>query len=236
MSIKWATKLMFSMGMFLAMQVSATGFENSDVNIQKFKCHSNSEDKEQCCKRGHRGKTGPKGPRGKTGLNGATGASGATGPAGATGATGPAFTDFVNAGSFESQSLDTLPNWTVLTLSNGTELSGWTPNLTFDTFTCPATGRWLLSYRVYVNFSSLFSTGLAFSRLFNLTTGLELTYSGDERTFFGPGYPDLLNVTINANLNVGDQIQLQACTNAAGSGFTHFDLFPSAYLSITRVN
>lgn len=248
MDHSWKRKLFFA-GILLSMQVSAdevqlssssqgqpsVSLENSSFDILNFArhSHSSSSHEKRCCKRG------PKGPRGFQGLNGENGRNGEQGlqgQPGSNGPTGPAFTEFVNAGSFSNQSIASSAT-TLVFDDPGTTLSGWTINSGNDTFTCPATGRWLLSYRAEVVVGSP-STEI-YLRIFDVSNTLEVLYSAVGQIYDVVEIPPVktIGTSINAFITEGTQIQLQAII-FSGSANTVADSAPfqgpAAYLSITR--
>ena len=102
------------------------------------------------------GATGPTGPTGATGAAGATGATGATGPTGATGTSVTA--NSMNATNSTGDTITVILGGTAVPLPDFQVLDGFTTTAQNTTFTVPATGTYMVSYRVSTTAALLLST------------------------------------------------------------------------------
>ena len=102
------------------------------------------------------GATGPTGP---TGATGAAGTAGATGPTGPTGATGTSVTaNSMNATNSTGDTITVILGGTAVPLPDFQVLDGFTTTAQNTTFTVPATGTYMVSYRVSTTAALLLST------------------------------------------------------------------------------
>ena len=111
------------------------------------------------------GATGPTGPTGATGAAGTAGATGPTGPTGATGATGPTgatgtsvTANSMNATNSTGDTITVILGGTAVPLPDFQVLDGFTTTAQNTTFTVPATGTYMVSYRVSTTAALLLST------------------------------------------------------------------------------
>ena len=105
---------------------------------------------------GAAGAAGPTGPTGATGAAGATGATGATGPTGATGTSVTA--NSMNATNSTGDTITVILGGTAVPLPDFQVLDGFTTTAQNTTFTVPATGTYMVSYRVSTTAALLLST------------------------------------------------------------------------------
>lgn len=99
------------------------------------------------------GSTGAAGP---TGATGAAGATGATGPTGATGTSVTA--NSMNATNSTGDTITVILGGTAVPLPDFQVLDGFTTTAQNTTFTVPATGTYMVSYRVSTTAALLLST------------------------------------------------------------------------------
>ena len=111
------------------------------------------------------GATGPTGPTGATGAAGTAGATGPTGATGATGATGPTgatgtsvTANSMNATNSTGDTITVILGGTAVPLPDFQVLDGFTTTAQNTTFTVPATGTYMVSYRVSTTAALLLST------------------------------------------------------------------------------
>ena len=114
---------------------------------------------------GAAGATGPTGATGATGAAGTAGATGPTGPTGATGATGPTgatgtsvTANSMNATNSTGDTITVILGGTAVPLPDFQVLDGFTTTAQNTTFTVPATGTYMVSYRVSTTAALLLST------------------------------------------------------------------------------
>lgn len=108
---------------------------------------------------GATGATGPTGAAGPTGATGAAGATGATGATGPTGATGTSVTaNSMNATNSTGDTITVILGGTAVPLPDFQVLDGFTTTAQNTTFTVPATGTYMVSYRVSTTAALLLST------------------------------------------------------------------------------
>ena len=108
---------------------------------------------------GATGATGATGPTGAAGPTGATGAAGATGATGPTGATGTSVTaNSMNATNSTGDTITVILGGTAVPLPDFQVLDGFTTTAQNTTFTVPATGTYMVSYRVSTTAALLLST------------------------------------------------------------------------------
>ena len=120
---------------------------------------------------GTAGVTGPTGPTGATGAAGTAGATGPTGPTGATGAAGTAgatgptgatgtsvTANSMNATNSTGDTITVILGGTAVPLPDFQVLDGFTTTAQNTTFTVPATGTYMVSYRVSTTAALLLST------------------------------------------------------------------------------
>ena len=120
---------------------------------------------------GTAGATGPTGPTGATGAagtagatgptvpTGATGAAGTAGATGPTGATGTSVTaNSMNATNSTGDTITVILGGTAVPLPDFQVLDGFTTTAQNTTFTVPATGTYMVSYRVSTTAALLLST------------------------------------------------------------------------------
>ena len=105
---------------------------------------------------GAAGTAGATGPTGPTGATGAAGATGATGPTGATGTSVTA--NSMNATNSTGDTITVILGGTAVPLPDFQVLDGFTTTAQNTTFTVPATGTYMVSYRVSTTAALLLST------------------------------------------------------------------------------
>lgn len=185
--------------------------------------NSDSSHNEACCckkKRGPRGPIGPRGVKGKRGHTGATGPTGATrsGVTGSTGATGPTGATGTLASSFISSYSTTLQTITADSgIPSDIEFStDQTTNLTiahgtspYSEFTVPATGVYLVSWTVELNFPDSGSTA-SLSLLVNDVIVSPEAIQTETSTGAGTGY---FSGSYLVNATLAQTIKLQMANN-----------------------
>ena len=151
------------------------------------------------------GATGPTGPTGAAGTVGATGPTGPTGAAGTVGATGPtgptgttATVNSMNATNDTGATITVILGGTTVPLPSNQVLDSFTVSGNNTTFTVPATGTYLVTYRVATTAALLMSSRV-------LRNGTALAGS----TFTPVASVTGFTATTFATLTAGDTLQLQ---------------------------
>lgn len=142
---------------------------------------------------GATGATGPTGPTGAAGINGAVGPTGATGPTGTS-----ATTNSMNATNTTGATIAVILGGTPVPLPNNQVLDGFTVDGASQTFTVPAAGTYMVTYRVSTTAALLMSARV-------MRNGAALPGSS-----FAPiaSVSSFAATTFSA-LNAGDTLQLQ---------------------------
>lgn len=125
--------------------------------------------------------------------------------------------------------------WAPIPLFEAT-FNGWTSNENNDTFTCPTTGHWLISYDV--TFYQRPAYIQQNSRLFDPSSNQAIAGSGISVSYLTAGFQNTVSKTVNVFLTAGSQIQLQISGANSSAAIIKANTqvgAPSAHLSITQL-